>query len=118
MGDPLAVQDLVSLPTLQPERQPDGSWAAQVLHIDRFGNLITNVQYPADDRGSPAPSLRISAGGRQISGLSRTFSDVAPGDLVAYVGSSGYLEIAVRGGNAAAHLSMDVGDPVWIEGGP
>jgi S-adenosylmethionine hydrolase len=35
--------------------------------------------------------------------------------LVAYAGSSGYLEIAVREGSAAAHLSLDVGDPIQVE---
>jgi S-adenosylmethionine hydrolase len=47
--------------------------------------------------------------------LSRTFSDVAAGEFVAYIGSSGYLEIAIREGNAAARLGVDLGDPVMIE---
>jgi S-adenosylmethionine hydrolase len=50
--------------------------------------------------------------------LSRTFADVAPGQVVAYVGSSGYLEIAVREGNAARRLGMDIGDPIRLEGSP
>ena len=55
-------------------------------------------------------------GEEQIVGLSHTYADVEPGELVAYIGSSGYLELAVREGNAAARLGVDVSDPVHIEG--
>ena len=50
-----------------------------------------------------------------IEKLSHTFGDVAPGELVAYEGSSGYLEIAIREANAAQELSLDVGDTILIE---
>ena len=46
LGDPLPLSDLVTLPVLQPQRQSDGSWLGEVLHIDRFGNLITDYQSP------------------------------------------------------------------------
>jgi S-adenosylmethionine hydrolase len=111
MGTQLPLSDLVTLPNLQPQPQPDGTWSAQILHIDRFGNLITNLQ-------SPIPNLRVVVAGHHITGLSRTFFDVAPGEFVAYVGSSGHLEIAVREGNAAARLGIDVGDSLRIEGLP
>jgi S-adenosylmethionine hydrolase len=111
MGTLLPLSDLVTLPNLQPQPQPDGSWSAQVLHIDRFGNLITNLQ-------SPSSTLRVVVAGHHITGPSRTFVDVAPGEFVAYVGSSGHLEIAVREGNAAARLGIDVGDSLRIEGLP
>ena len=57
----------------------------------------------------------IQIAGEQIPGLSRTYADVRPGDLVAYVGSSGYLEIAVREGSAATRLGADVGHPVQAQ---
>jgi S-adenosylmethionine hydrolase len=52
----------------------------------------------------------------EILGLSRTFTDVELGVWVAYIGSSGYLEIAMREGNAAALLGINLGDLVWAEG--
>jgi S-adenosylmethionine hydrolase len=55
---------------------------------------------------------------QRIEKLSRTFADVGPGDLVAYVGSSDHLEIAVREGNAAHWLRLGVGDPVQVVGLP
>ncbi len=110
MGKTFPVSDLASLPVPKPEPQPDGGWQGAILHIDHFGNLITNFR--------PCPhhyGLRVGAGGRWLEQISATFSDVAPGELVAYAGSSGYLEIAVREGSAADQLALDVGDPVRIE---
>ncbi len=120
LGEPLPVSELITLPGLYPEPQPDGSWRGTILHVDRFGNLITNIQYPMTNIQYPMTNDQISvlAGGERIVGLKRTFSDVAVGELVAYVGSSGYLEIAVREGSAAARLGMAVGDPVCVEGLP
>jgi hypothetical protein len=112
MGETLAVSDLVELPTPAPEPQP-GGWQCAILHVDRFGNLITNFRIQPQQR-----RLRVNAGGRRIDQVSRTFSDVDPGGLLAYEGSSGYLEIAAREENAAEILSLDVGDTVQIEGTP
>jgi S-adenosylmethionine hydrolase len=111
MGESISLSDLVSLPSLQPHRRPGGSQLGHILHVDHFGNLITNFQGPMDrDR------VFVRVGGERIAGLSRTFSDVQPGEWVVYIGSSGYLEIAMRQGNAASRLHVDVGDPVEIEG--
>jgi S-adenosylmethionine hydrolase len=111
MGTSIPRLAMIVLPDLQPRLQADGSWQGEILHVDRFGNLITNFQAP-----NPKLGILVLLGEARISGLSRTFADVAPGDLVAYTGSSGYLEIAVREGNAAARLGMGVGDPVQVVG--
>lgn len=121
LGEPLPVSDLVTLPFLHPEPQADGSWRGTILHVDRFGNLITNIQYPISndqvtDDQMAQDRIAVLVGGEKVVGLRRTFSDVGPGELLAYVGSSGYLEIAVREGNAAARLGVTTGDPVRIEG--
>jgi S-adenosylmethionine hydrolase len=117
MGAQIPLSDLVTLPTLQPQQNSAGIWSGQILHIDRFGNLITNLLPPSDLQLATSNSCVIAAG-RHIAGLSRTFSDVAPGELVAYVGSSGYLEIAEREGNAAKRLGMEVGDQIQVKGLP
>jgi S-adenosylmethionine hydrolase len=109
IGDSLPLSDLVILPNLEPQHQPDGTWLGEVLHIDRYGNLITNIQMQ-----DTTSHLKVLASNTEIDRLSRTFSDVAPGQLLAYIGSSGYLEIAVREGSAAARLGIDVGAPVRI----
>ena len=113
MGETLPVSELVELPIHAPQPQPGGGWRCAILHVDRFGNLITNFRIQSHQRG-----LKVSAGGRWIEQLSRTFADVDPGDLLAYAGSNGYLEIAIREGSAADTLSLDAGDPVQIEAAP
>jgi S-adenosylmethionine hydrolase len=117
MGDLILVDQLVTLPALQPQPHSDGAWQAQVLHVDRFGNLVTTVQV-ADLKKLGAfenSELLVFAGSEQVVGLSRTFSDVEQGILVTYVGGSGYLEIALRDGSAAGRLGMGVGDSVLVE---
>jgi len=84
---------------------------AQVLHVDRFGNLITGAR-PEDLPPVPV----FLAGGREIRGLSRTFADVAQGELLAYIGSSGLIEIGQREGNAAETLGLGPGSIVRICG--
>ena len=107
--DPITL-DPVALVTL-----PDGSLAGEVMHVDRFGNLVTTVS-------ADAPGVRLVVGqtvvevGGRTSLLARTYSDVAIGDVVAYIGSSGRLEIAVRQGNAAARLGVGVGTQVRVMG--
>ena len=113
MGEALPVSDLIELPIPAPAPHPGGGWRCDILHVDRFGNLITNFRLQSQQRG-----LKVSAGERIIERISRTFSDVEPGELVAYGGSSGYLEIAVREASAAQALSLDVGDTILIEDRP
>jgi S-adenosylmethionine hydrolase len=110
LGEALPVSELVDLPISAPQHQTGGGWRCAILHVDRFGNLITNFRLSPQQR-----NLKVGAGGRWIGSLHRTFADVAPGELVAYTGSSGYLEIAVREGSAADYLSLGPGDPVQIE---
>lgn len=123
MGDPIPVADLVSFPLSEPEPQPDGSWLGEVLHIDHFGNLISSFHYPLPEsqypipntqHPRPAPHLSVEVAGQRIPRLSRTFADVAPGELIAYVGSSGHLEVAVHEGNAAKVLGVGVGAPIRV----
>lgn len=76
----------------------------QVLYVDRFGTLITNLT-----RDLVPPYAVIEVEGLEVGRLRRTFGDVPTGGLVAYVGSGGQVEIAVRDGSAARRLGMGVG---------
>jgi len=89
--------------TPDTRRRGDGSIAGQVMLVDRFGNLITNIV--------ARMSGTVEIGAHTIT-VMRTYSDVAEGSLVALAGSSGFLEVAARGGNAAAALAVRRGDPV------
>jgi S-adenosyl-L-methionine hydrolase (adenosine-forming) len=91
----------------------DGS----VLLVDSFGNLSTNITaemlagHPAGD------ALRVVCKGVEVHGLSRTYAQHAPGELVAVIGSSGRLELAVVNGNAAVRLRVGVGETVSVQWG-
>ena len=78
-----------------------------VIHIDRFGNVITNI------RGEDLPGeVFIEVCGRRIEGLSASY--VEGGELLAIVGSSGKLEVAARNRSAAVLLGAKVGDEIRI----
>ncbi len=106
LGPPLAPEELVRLPWPQPRRIPDG-WEASIVHADRFGNLITNL--PGEWLDPPLNQWQVEVGPVIVAGLSRTFADVGVGEPVAYVGSSGYLELAVRQGNARRQWGVGPG---------
>jgi S-adenosylmethionine hydrolase len=85
---------------------------AEVIHIDHFGNVTTNV--PAEAI-APTPPKVIRLAHRSLGPVRRTYADVAEGEALALIGSSGLLEIAVRNGNAAHTLGLRVGDRLTIE---
>jgi len=85
-----------------------GATTGQVIHVDRYGNAMTNV--PADlVRAASGQSVQVKGHAMR---LHRTYTDVAPGEALALIGSSGLLEIAVRDGSAAKDLDVRVGDAV------
>jgi S-adenosyl-L-methionine hydrolase (adenosine-forming) len=87
--------------------------AGQVLRIDRFGNLITNIDRRTFDRLAGSP-LEIQVGGRVVSRVVSAYTDAAPGELCALFGSTDHLEIAANGANAAAELDLGRGAPVHV----
>jgi S-adenosylmethionine hydrolase len=102
------VTDPVLLPFPRPERT-DTEVVGEVLYIDRFGNLITNIDPP--DRELVR---EVAVGAMKIAGVGTSYGEGGPGEAVALVGSSGYLEIAVNLGSAQRLLSASVGDRVRV----
>jgi S-adenosylmethionine hydrolase len=108
LGTP--IDDPVILPLPEAQQLADGRILGQVVHSDRFGNLISNVP------GTWLAGSRwlIQVAGRQLFGPSLTYAEVASGQLVALIGSGGRLEVAVRDGSAAAHLAAQAGEPIEL----
>lgn len=95
-----------SLP--QPHLEEDGTLKGHVLHVDRFGNLISNIRA----KSLPQGKLIIEIAGRRISGLSTSYE--SGGELLALIGSSGYLEIAAKEKSAASLLGVNPGDALKV----
>jgi hypothetical protein len=112
LGQP--VKDLVRLLLPQPQRKADG-WSAEVIHIDHFGNLATNLRR---EQIGPAQSIVICIKGVEIQGLVPAYGERQPGDLVALFDSSDLLSIAIVNGNAAQMLQAQIGDPVEVSYAP
>ena len=106
LGAPLDA--VVALPPLRARPEPDGSLRARVVHIDRFGNAVTDAR--AGDL--PAAGLVVEVCGQQIAGPVRTYADAT--GPAAIVGSAGYLEVALPGGSAAAALGIEIGDDALV----
>ena len=95
-----------------PIRFIDGRAEGVVTHVDTFGNLITSIP---SGMVSPDHMVEVEAGDAKWRPLlGRTFADVAPGEMVAYVGSGGHLEIAVRDGSAAGRTGARRGSVVRL----
>ena len=114
LGAAVAPAELVRMDWPQPRRTPNG-WLAHVIHVDHFGNLITNLD--GDALEGPAGRWRIGLGDLRIDGIGRTFADADIGAPVAYIGSSGFLEVAVRNGSAQRAWGLSVGDMIRVERG-
>jgi hypothetical protein len=87
---------------------------AEVIHVDRFGNLITNL-----DEGAPilksGRGIVIRIRGREIKGIRDSYQAVRRGALLAICGSSGYCEISVNGGDASKELGARRGTALSVK---
>ncbi|MBI2936435.1 MAG: SAM-dependent chlorinase/fluorinase [Chloroflexi bacterium] len=105
LGEP--TDTVTSLYVPKPRRTKD-ALEGVVLHVDSFGNLVTNIS-----AGQVAGKrVEVGVAGRTIRGLTETYGDGS--GLLAVVGSHGLLEVAVRNGNAARELRIGRGEPVRL----
>ena len=102
------VASILALPLLKAVKKADGSLAGRVIHVDRFGNLVTSIR--AVDIGGSDVTVEIE--GAVLHGRATTYGD--GNDLVALIDSSGYLEVALPLGNAARLLDADLETPVTV----
>jgi len=107
LGPAMSPESLAPCLLPPPQRQGD-RWKMTILHVDRFGNLITNLA----EEDFPAASMRFAPDrvARRVS----TYADGAEREMVLLVGSSGLLELAVSGGSAATATGLGRGDVVEV----
>lgn len=112
-GAPLAslgppIDDPVLLALARPDQSTSGALHGEIIHVDRFGNLVSNI--PGGWLAGREWTIRIA--GQNLEGVHSAYADVATGQLVALVSSAGTLEVALCNGNAARMLAVAAGEPI------
>ena len=92
----------------------DDQMVGEVLRVDRFGNLVTNVDRRAFERFSRGGDIKIVAGTQAVGHVVATYADAEPGAVCALFGSSEHLEVAVNGASAAERLNLAPGARIRI----
>jgi hypothetical protein len=108
LGKTIAIASLVKLAIPRPTITATAV-IGHIQHIDHFGNLITTIPAAAVQ---PSWQLRV---GQQTIPLGHTYGDVDRGQLLALVGSHGWVEIAVNGGSAWQHVQLTIGAEVRVQ---
>ena len=102
------ITSLQIFPIPKPFVDYQGNLAGNVLYIDHFGNLITNIK----KSDLPGKDILIEAAGHSIQGITNYYAEGE--GLMAIIGSSGYLEISLKNGNAADFLNIGIGDEIKV----
>jgi len=102
------INSIMLLPETRPYQESADTLVGRIVHIDNFGNLITN--FKGEDL--PEEPFIVEVSNRFIPELSRTYAEGE--GLLALIGSSGYLEIAVKEGSAHAFLGASMGGEVKL----
>jgi S-adenosylmethionine hydrolase len=111
LGRPSGPLQQLDIP--RPSVTPDGIDGV-VLRVDRFGNLITNIDRKTLEAMGSLGALTIAMGSRHVPGIVSTYAEAPPGELCALFGSSDWLEIAANGASAATEISAGRGAAVHV----
>jgi len=110
LGTPF--NDVIRLELPKPEKTNHG-WRGEVIHIDHFGNVSTNIRVEnLGEAMNEKENIIVRLNGIEIKGIVDTFGERPVGELVALIGSTGNLGIAVVNGSAQEKLGTKVGDEV------
>ena len=105
------IDDPIRLKIPHPEPIQGGGWRGEVIYIDHFGNLVTNLN---TNHFNQLKELIFTVKGEKIAGMVSTFGERPPGTLVALFDSNGSLAISVVNGNAAGFLHASLGDKIEV----
>jgi S-adenosylmethionine hydrolase len=112
------VSDFVRLPALRPSTLKDGGISARIIHIDRFGNCVTNISREELTDKMIAGGAKLRLKGKLVKSFRQFFGEEtgSPTRVFAVWGSAGFLEIAAASESAAKILKARRGDPVTVSG--
>jgi S-adenosylmethionine hydrolase len=92
----------------------DGRLRGVVVLVDRFGNLVTNIERRTFEAFAGTHPVSLTVGGRPVAGVVATYADIRSGEVRVLFGSTDHLEVAANGGSAAAALDATRGAAVEI----
>ena len=108
-----AIDNHLRLTFERPSRTARRGWTGAILHVDHFGNVVTNIPIAEFPQLETQP-FEVNVGFRSVGKLARSYAEMPQGQLCAIVGSSGYLEISVNQDSAAKILGCEAGAPVEL----
>jgi S-adenosyl-L-methionine hydrolase (adenosine-forming) len=108
LGDPFENPFMISIPV--PKKTATG-WIGQVMQVDHFGNLVTNITH---EQLKPGIGVNISVRNTKLGEVVTTFGSKPAGELIAMLDSSGHLAISVVNGSAADRLNVHADEPVTL----
>jgi S-adenosylmethionine hydrolase len=103
------VEDFIRFKTERPRRVSDRKIEAEIIHIDRFGNLITNLE-----QTDLPENFTLEIGAKKISKLQNFFAEAETGEVFMILGSAGFLEIVAYQASAANLLNAKIGQKFLI----
>ncbi len=112
LGETVEAFEKLEVPA--PQRQGANRMEGEVIYVDGFGNLTTNIRGEDLERFEPG-SVSVRVGDRVIRGLSVNYASAGTGNHLALINSWGFLEISRCDGNAQATLGAGVGTPVALD---
>jgi S-adenosyl-L-methionine hydrolase (adenosine-forming) len=114
LGRPLSSWRVIDVP--EPHAD-NAELSGVVVRVDRFGNLVTNIDRRRFDEFVAGRRVQIAVADRPVTRIVATYADADAGSICALFGSSDHLEIAVTGGSAAERLGLTRGAPVVVRFG-
>jgi S-adenosylmethionine hydrolase len=108
-----AISDPVLGDFTKPTQLSPGCWTGHVLKVDRFGNVVTNLDWATFHPMAVVP-FRLKAGRRIVSRFCPTYADAPAGRPFAINGSSGYVEVSLNQSDAASFLGLAPGSAIRL----
>ncbi len=106
LGNKIKYQDIIKIDKPYFVQHDDNNYTGEIIYSDHFGNLITSLDAKIIGiNDSNKKDWTIEINHNKIKGISNSFADVNNNQLLAYIGSSDYIEIAIRNANALKSLN-------------
>ncbi len=111
LGRPVSDHVMIDMPV--PDVRAE-SITGQVIRVDRYGNLVTNIDRKSFERLAQAGTIQIEVGTHAVGRLVATYADIGQGEVCALFGSSDHLEVAANAASAVERLALDRGARVVV----